>query len=281
MARPIKKGLDYFPMDCDSDDKIYELETQLGGEGCWRLIKIWKEIYKWEGYYIDWDEKQVGIFAKKYGYKIGYINKLIEVCLDLKLFNREKFEKYHILTSSGIQRRYLNIARIRKSLTVVKEYLIESIHSFIEEENIKLKLIPVNSKLTRVKSELNRQRKGKEIKVKEKKINSSLHILLTEKKEDKKPVKKDYSSGEYNPIWLTEKEYQKLADRFGKEDTDDKIYEFSTYSKYDKYTNHYSTLLNWLKKDKQQEQGKEHQIEEEEFEPGSYVNFRKVKKGQK
>jgi len=47
-----------------------------------------------------------------------------------------------------------------------------------------------------------------------------------------KPVKKDYSSGEYNPIWLTEKEYQKLVDRFGKEETNDKIYEFSTYSKW-------------------------------------------------
>jgi len=39
--------------------------------------------------------------------------------------------------------------------------------------------------------------------------------------------KRNSSSGEYNPIWLTEKEYQKLVDRFGKEDTDDKIDEFS------------------------------------------------------
>lgn len=274
MARPIKKGLDYFPMDCDSDDKIYQLEAKLGGEGCWRLIKIWKEIYKWEGYYINWTEKQVKIFANKYRYKIGYINNLVDICLNLELFNRGKFEKYHVLTSTGIQRRYLNIARIRPSLTVIKEYLLETIEGFIKEEGIKLKLIHINS-------ELITQSKVKERKVKESnknEINSSLNKGVKEKI---KPEKKDYSSGEYNPIWLTEKEYQKLVDRFGKEDTGDKIDEFSSYSRYDKYTNHYSTLLNWLKKDRQQEQEKEDKIEEEEFEPSSYVNFRKVKKGKK
>jgi len=272
MARPIKKGLDYFPLDCDFDDKIYQLEAKLGGEGCWRLIKIWKEIYKWEGYYANWGEKQVEAFAKKHRYRVGNIKNLVEFCLDIELFDRKRFEQYRILTSKGVQLRYLNIARIRPSLTVVKEYLLEATYNFIKEENIKLKLTPVNS-------ELINQSKVKEIKLKEskeKEINSSLHTpLTTETKEKKKPVKKDYSSGEYNPIWLTEKEYQKLVDRFGKEDTDDKIYEFSTYSKYDKYTNHYSTLLNWLKKDRQQEQEKKDEIEEEEFEPGSYVNFRK------
>jgi len=274
MARPIKKGLDYFPMDCDSDDKIYQLEAKLGGEGCWRLIKIWKEIYKWEGYYTNWGEKQVEAFAKKHRYRVSNINNLVEFCLNIDLFSRKRYEQYHILTSKGTQLRYLNIAKIRPSLTVVKEYLLESTEDFIKEEDIKLKFTHINS-------ELITQSKVKESKVKESNKNE-INSSLTIKKEEKiKPEKKDYSSGEYNPIWLTEKEYQKLVDRFGKEDTDDKIDEFSTYSKYNRYTNHYSTLLNWLKKDKQQEQGKRDEVEEEEFEPGSYVNFRKVKKGKK
>jgi len=267
MARPIKKGLDYFPMDCDSDDKIYELEAQLGGEGCWRLIKIWKEIYKWEGYYANWGEKQVEAFAKKHRYRVGNINNLVEFCLNIDLFSRKRYEQYHILTSKGTQLRYLNIAKIRPSLTVIKEYLLECTCRFIKEENIKLNFTPINS-------ELITQSKVKESKVKESNKNEINKCV----KEKIKPVKKDYSSGEYNPIWLTEKEYQKLVDRFGKEDTDDKIDEFSNYSKYDKYTNHYSTLLNWLKKDRQQGQEKKDEVEEEEFEPGSYVNFRKVKK---
>jgi len=78
---------------------------------------LWKEIYKWEGYYINWTEKQVSIFARE---------------------RLEKFEKYHILTSNGTQRRYLNIAKTRPLLTVIKEYLLESTNSFIKEENIKL-----------------------------------------------------------------------------------------------------------------------------------------------
>ena len=274
MARPIKKGLDYFPMDCDSDDKIYQLEAKLGGEGCWRLIKIWKEIYKWEGYYVNWGEKQVEAFAKKHRYRVSNINNLVEFCLDIDLFSRKRYEQYHILTSKGTQLRYLNIAKIRPLLTVVKEYLLESTNNFIKEENIKLKFTHINS-------ELITQSKVKESKVKESNKNKINSTLTTKKEEEKKPIKKDYSSGEFNPVWLTEKEYQKLVSRFGKEDTDDKIHELSKYGKYDKYKDHYSTIANWLKMDRRQEEKKEQPIEEEGFEPGSYVNFRKELKKKK
>jgi len=90
----------------------------------------------------------------------------------------------------------------------------------------------------------------------------------------KEVEKKDYSDGGPNPVLLTEKEAKKLVDRFGREDTRDKIDELSRYSKYDKYHNHYSALTNWLKKDKRQEQERKSKTEEEEFAPDSYVNLR-------
>ena len=33
MPRPIKEGLDYFPLDVDLDDKIYMVECELGLTG--------------------------------------------------------------------------------------------------------------------------------------------------------------------------------------------------------------------------------------------------------
>lgn len=57
MARPQKKGLDYFPFDVDffSDKKIKRLRAKYGNDGVMVYIYLICEIYK-SGYYIDYDE---------------------------------------------------------------------------------------------------------------------------------------------------------------------------------------------------------------------------------
>ena len=63
MARPNKEGLNYFPLDCKMDDKIYMVEVELGLEGFALFIKLLMKIYN-ENYYIKWDERKAKIFVK-------------------------------------------------------------------------------------------------------------------------------------------------------------------------------------------------------------------------
>ena len=55
MARPLKKGLGYFPLDTDlySDRKIQRLLRKYGCKGICIYLAILCEIYREKGYYIS------------------------------------------------------------------------------------------------------------------------------------------------------------------------------------------------------------------------------------
>ena len=60
MARPQKKGLDYFPLDVTMDktnDDIEMLEAKYVQNGFKTIIKLYMKIYSDEGYYVKWNEK--------------------------------------------------------------------------------------------------------------------------------------------------------------------------------------------------------------------------------
>jgi len=67
--------------------------------------------------------------------------------------------------------------------------------------------------------------------------------------EEKKISKKKF--GEFLNVFLSDEEYSKLIERFGKEGAGDKIETLSGYiaSKGKKYKSHYATILNWARKD--------------------------------
>ena len=51
MARPFKKGVDYFPLDCVLDDKMRLIKAKFGLRGFAFVIILLQEIYGNEGYY--------------------------------------------------------------------------------------------------------------------------------------------------------------------------------------------------------------------------------------
>lgn len=78
----------------------------------------------------------------------------------------------------------------------------------------------------------------------------------TEKGPNKKPkyMRKDtIHYGEFENVYITNAEYEKLIASYGKDVIDSKIEDVSIYIEnvehHKKYTNHYSTILAWLKKD--------------------------------
>jgi len=161
MARPIKTGLDYFPLDVVIDDDVELLEAECGLVGFAILIKLWQKIFS-NGYFIEWNEDNAMLFARKINAELTLVNTVVNVCLRRDLFDKTTFNDYNVLTSKGIQKRYFKICNDakRKGLVMTKEYQL-----------INTELIGVNTELIALNPELSTQSKVKESKPK--KINKS------------------------------------------------------------------------------------------------------------
>jgi len=169
MARPTKQGLDYFPLDVDmdsADERVYILESDYGTEGFGILIKLLMGIYQSNGYYMKWGETEANVFSMRRNLKIDSVINVVNVCINQGFFSANLYEKYHILTSRGVQKRFLECARKRKYVNFIAEYLlldqrceigsgINLVYSYINS---------VNSEKTPVNSAVSTQRKEKKSK---------------------------------------------------------------------------------------------------------------------
>jgi len=159
MSRPLKTGLDYFPMDVEMDDKVEIIEAKHGITGFGILIKLYQRIYK-EGYFLKWTEEGLLLFSKRINVSINEVTETINDCLKYGIFDERLFKKYNILTSSGIQKRFLAAVDRRKEIELIAEYVIVDINT----DNFNINWINVNN---------NTQRKVKESKVEESKGKKS------------------------------------------------------------------------------------------------------------
>lgn len=159
-GRQNKVGLDYFELDCHMDDKIKLIEAEFGLKGFAIIVKLYQSIYSGYGYYCEWTPDisllwamQLGISpsggGKGFGIATGrvslsdpkgrfgtavdtslsdypdnLINKVIAASIRRDIFSKELFDRYRILTSSGIQKRYLNATSKREKVELKKEYLL-------------------------------------------------------------------------------------------------------------------------------------------------------------
>lgn len=168
MPRPIKEGLDYFPLDVDLDDKIYMVECELGLTGFALLIKLFIKIYR-NGYYINWNEKIAKMFARQNNIGFDTVNKLLGVCINEGIMDKVLYEKYKILTSRGIQKRYLEAVKRRKEINLVKRYiLVEIVDKSI---NANINWIDVNNNL--INDDDNKQSRVEKSRVEERRVEKS------------------------------------------------------------------------------------------------------------
>jgi len=154
MSRPIKQGLDYFPMDVDLDDKFELIEAKHGITGFGVIVKLYQRIYK-EGYFLKWTDETALIFAKKIGVNIDEINAILEDCFKYNIFSKTVFSHHKVLTSVGIQARFCSAIQRRKEVNLCKSLLIIDISSLV---NVYINWVNVDNST---------QRKGKERRVKE------------------------------------------------------------------------------------------------------------------
>lgn len=136
-GRPTKQGIDYFPMDVGffTDVKIRKISRACGSQSTSILICLLCNIYKDEGYYILWDEDLPFVIADTVGVSEGAVKEVLIKSLQVGFFDQELYKKYKILTSSGIQKRFLLATYQRKETTIIPEYLINCANNSINCTN--------------------------------------------------------------------------------------------------------------------------------------------------
>jgi len=181
MARPAKKGLDYFSHDTDASTsrEVEYLEAKYGLIGYALFFKILEKIYGHEGYYIPWTEIDRAIFAKHCGVERQLLDEVIDTCIELGLFSRWIYDANQVLTSAAIQRRYLQATEKRVKVEIVSKFDLTK--NVSEEETppkndsvgVSAEETQVSGEETPVKSSESTQSKVKESKVKKKNKTSS------------------------------------------------------------------------------------------------------------
>jgi len=139
MARPLKTGIDYFPLDVEffNSDKIQLIESEFGLKGGYLALRLLCKIYK-EGYYYRWGEDECLLLAKAIGadgITTSEIEQIIARLIRRNFFDKTCFDKFSILTSANIQARYFEATRRYKQVTIVKEYLLTDKY---DRDNVKI-----------------------------------------------------------------------------------------------------------------------------------------------
>lgn len=218
-GRPLKNGVDYFPLDVILDDKFELIEAEHGIQGFGVLIKIYQKIYA-SNYWIKFDKKAILVFSNRINVDINSINAIINSCIEWDIFDPKLFKSFEVLTSAGIQKRYFEIVKRRNVVEVCKDFLLIEV-----DVNVYKNLINVDH---------NSQRKGKG-KEKEK----------TTIGEFKKPsfIPENYSIQE-NHIQYG------LSKKLNKEQAKDQFEAFIIYHKANgkKFKSWYAAFQNWIRK---------------------------------
>lgn len=187
MARPAKKGLDYYPSDTNrrNDFKIMDLLNQYGPLGYTIYDFCLQYVYE-NGYFLDVPLQQVCLtlcrdIGAKWIKNKNLVGQVIDYCADIGLFDKDLLRQ-NVMTSVGIQRRYDSVT-VRNKVDKSKFWLLG-------KENCEAALInaPKNgvsateTKIIATETEVSAtnmtQIKVNKIKEKEKKTDVFISLLL-------------------------------------------------------------------------------------------------------
>ena len=143
MARQIEIGIKYFPFETGifSDRKIKKLLLTFGAKGFLVYIFVLCEIYKDKGYYIQCDDDFLLDIAYSLNLPETVVKEIISFCVSNVLFDKRVFDVEKVLTSSGIQKRFLEIKK-RSNVSVLNNLRIN-----VTENDINVTKKPINATL--------------------------------------------------------------------------------------------------------------------------------------
>ena len=124
-----KMGLDYFPLETGffGDMKLMIIAEKFGWKGELIAVKLLCQIYK-EGYMLKWDDASQLAFARGVMCNPAcraLVNEVVKGLVNVGFFDKGKYDSLQILTSSGIQKRWLSVRKKgRLYNTIPSEHLL-------------------------------------------------------------------------------------------------------------------------------------------------------------
>lgn len=233
----MKSGLDYFPLDTCLDDKFELIEAEFGLTGFGVVVKILQKIYGGEGYYVEFTREVALLFAKKIGVGGNVVSEIVSAAIRWGIFDREMFEKYSILTSNGIQKRYFEAVSRRKSITVRNEYLLGSYAKKHKNVDNLSKNVNISSENVNI---------SKQSRVEESKVEESIYTP-----NDTRTYVRE-GLGPHGNVFLTDDELNALYERIGAIKTKQYIKRLDQFI-FDRgatVADHFNTILKWHNEDR-------------------------------
>lgn len=144
MPRPIKNGVDYFPLDVHLDEKFELIEAEFGLTGFAVVVKLLQRIYGQDGYYCEWNDEVALLFGKRIGLGGSAVSEIVSASIRRGLFDQTLYDRYQILTSAGIQKRYFEAVARRKVVNVEAAYLLVEVTQVPQNVHINLVNVDIN-----------------------------------------------------------------------------------------------------------------------------------------
>ena len=183
MARPTAKGVEYFPLNVNfiNDLKVRKLLLSCGAQSIAVLIYLLSTIYKDEGYFVEIHEDEIDLIALDVNVTPEFVLEVINKACEVRLFDVNLYNNFNILTSKGIQERYLKITERRKNSVVITQFNLINVYNNsvnVNNNSINVDNNPVNVyKSTQSKVKKSKVKKSK---VKSLSNDSCKNVYLTE-----------------------------------------------------------------------------------------------------
>ena len=114
--RQKKNGFPAVKIDTDlfEQEATKAIINKYGGDGFTTLIFAILAIFKGEGYYLYLNDDFIDYTANQTGIRASTVINVINMAVDIGLFDSDVFEKFSILTNIDLQKQYISEFRTRK-----------------------------------------------------------------------------------------------------------------------------------------------------------------------
>lgn len=124
-------GMLYFPLKVNLFEEIaVELvEARFGLKGTAAVMKLLCKIHKENGYYLKWNAEQCTLFTNKAGKDINEqeMQGIVDILVEKAFFDPKTYKEQGVLTSTEIQKIWLEATKRRKrDLTTLPYLLVET-----------------------------------------------------------------------------------------------------------------------------------------------------------
>lgn len=164
MARPTKQGLDYFPLDVGflQNVKVRRIMRACGIQSIPVLISLLANTYRDEGYFLRWDNDMPFLIADELGVSEGAVTAVVDKATQVGFFNANMYEKYGVLTSDGIQKRFFEATARRTSVRYDARFLLINVSDYKNVVNVyKNSINDDDNPQSKVKESKGKESKGK------------------------------------------------------------------------------------------------------------------------